>query len=228
MDPQYIRRAIIDAQRRRKLSLAEAAADLIRGMGLTDTTVVDDVVEDIRTQAAAFQFLDVPSGVHSQEYRTNAESANEQSWYTGPEDGDEHWPKLRGRLESSGLAEVVNDIDAASTKVVGHFADPGIRGMKKKGLVVGYVQSGKTANYTAVIAKAADAGFKLFIVLSGMHNNLRRQTQVRVSRDLDTHDWGELTDADSDFGKVVNGAALLTSERPDSCPWIRAAKLAAC
>jgi hypothetical protein len=214
LDPQYVRRAIIDAQRRRKLSLADAAADLVRGMGLTDTTVVDTVVEQIRLEASAFQFLDVPSGVHSEEYRANAESANEQSWYTGPEDGDEHWPRLRERLETSGLAAVVDDIDAASTKVVGHFGDPGIKGLKKKGLVVGYVQSGKTANYTAVIAKAADAGFKLFIVLSGMHNNLRRQTQVRVSRDLDTHDWGELTDADSDFGKVVNGAALLTSERP--------------
>ncbi|MBL0749253.1 Z1 domain-containing protein [Nocardioides baculatus] len=214
MDPEYVRRAIIDAQRRRKLSLAEAAADFIRGMGLTDTSVIDAVVEEIRTEAAAFQFLDVPGGVRSSEYRANAESANEQLWYTGPEDGDEHWPKLRERLEASGLADVVADIDVASTKVVSHFGDPGIKGLKKKGLVVGYVQSGKTANYTAVIAKAADAGFKLFIVLSGMHNNLRRQTQVRISRDLDTYDWGELTDADSDFGKVVNGAALLTSERP--------------
>ena len=42
------------------------------------------------------------------------------------------------------------------------------------------MQSGKTANYTAVMAKAADAGYGFFIVLSGLHNNLRRQTQVRA------------------------------------------------
>lgn len=214
MDPHYVRQAIINDHRRRRLSLEKAAREFIRGMGLKDTSVVDAVVADLRAEAAAFQLLDVPGGVHSEEYSIRAESAKEHAWYTGPEEGDEYWPRLRTKLEKSGLAAVVDDIDAASTKVVSHFGDPGIRRLKKKGLVVGYVQSGKTANYTAVIAKAADAGFRLFIVLSGMHNNLRRQTQVRISRDLETRGWGELTNADSDFGAVVNGAALLRSERP--------------
>ena len=46
-----------------------------------------------------------------------------------------------------------------------------------RGLVLGYVQSGKTTNFTAVIAKAADAGYRFFIVLSGIHDALRQQTQ---------------------------------------------------
>jgi hypothetical protein len=53
-----------------------------------------------------------------------------------------------------------------------------------KGLVVGYVQSGKTANYTALSAKAFDAGYKIVIVLSGIHNALRRQTQIRLENEL--------------------------------------------
>ena len=53
-----------------------------------------------------------------------------------------------------------------------------------RGLVVGYVQSGKTANFSALIAKAADAGYKIVIVLSGLHNTLRQQTQRRLERDL--------------------------------------------
>ncbi len=48
------------------------------------------------------------------------------------------------------------------------------------GLVVGHVQSGKTASYTGLICKAADAGYKIVIVLAGLHNNLRSQTQVRL------------------------------------------------
>lgn len=52
--------------------------------------------------------------------------------------------------------------------------------LSKKGLVVGQVQSGKTANYTGVICKAADAGFNLIVVLAGIHNNLRSQTQNRL------------------------------------------------
>ena len=42
------------------------------------------------------------------------------------------------------------------------------------------MQSGKTSNYTGLICKAADAGYKLIIVLAGIHNNLRSQTQLRL------------------------------------------------
>ena len=47
-------------------------------------------------------------------------------------------------------------------------------------MVVGSVQSGKTANYTGLICKAMDAGYKLIIVLAGIHSNLRAQTQLRI------------------------------------------------
>ncbi len=50
----------------------------------------------------------------------------------------------------------------------------------RRGMVVGSVQSGKTANYTGLICKAVDAGYKLVIILAGMHNSLRSQTQLRI------------------------------------------------
>ena len=50
----------------------------------------------------------------------------------------------------------------------------------RRGMVVGHVQSGKTANYTGLICKAADAGYKLIIVLAGMDDSLRSQTQLRL------------------------------------------------
>lgn len=49
-----------------------------------------------------------------------------------------------------------------------------------RGLVVGDVQSGKTSNYLGLIANAADAGYKVIIVLTGMIEGLRRQTQIRI------------------------------------------------
>ncbi len=49
-----------------------------------------------------------------------------------------------------------------------------------RGMVVGSVQSGKTANYCGLICKAIDAGYRLIVVLAGMHNNLRSQTQYRM------------------------------------------------
>ena len=53
-------------------------------------------------------------------------------------------------------------------------------GFKRKGLLMGDVQSGKTANYIGLINRAADVKYKLIILLAGLHINLRRQTQQRI------------------------------------------------
>ena len=50
----------------------------------------------------------------------------------------------------------------------------------RRGLVLGHVQSGKTSNYAGLLCRAADAGYKLFIVITGIHENLRAQTQQRI------------------------------------------------
>jgi hypothetical protein len=53
-----------------------------------------------------------------------------------------------------------------------------------RGLVMGYVQSGKTTNFTGVVARAADAGYRLIIILAGTWNILRNQTQRRLDKEL--------------------------------------------
>ncbi|MEL7541676.1 MAG: Z1 domain-containing protein, partial [Pseudomonadota bacterium] len=102
--------------------------------------------------------------------------------------------------------DTVQSIDDASTKVVFNLDFPGQAEFKTKGLVLGYVQSGKTANFTAVMSKAADAGFRLFIVLSGMTNSLRQQTQQRIDEELvalqHPTDWLTWTTQDSDIGDL--------------------------
>ena len=76
----------------------------------------------------------------------------------------------------------ISQIDSITDDVVDHLFNPQIKNIEidKKGLVVGQVQSGKTANYTGLICKAADAGFGIIVVLAGIHNNLRSQTQNRL------------------------------------------------
>ena len=79
----------------------------------------------------------------------------------------------------------LDSLDQSSNGVLAHLEDPrSAEAFAIRGLVVGYVQSGKTANFSALIAKAADAGYKIVIVLSGLHNTLRQQTQRRLERDL--------------------------------------------
>ncbi|KKN39014.1 hypothetical protein LCGC14_0747660 [marine sediment metagenome] len=81
------------------------------------------------------------------------------------------WPK-----------NVVNSIDKLSGEILSRIEGPKRDGeWDRRGMVMGNVQSGKTANYTALITKAADAGYKLFIVLAGVHNSLRSQTQTRLN-----------------------------------------------
>ncbi|MES2448606.1 MAG: Z1 domain-containing protein [Bacteroidota bacterium] len=77
--------------------------------------------------------------------------------------------------------DVINKLDLLTDEILNNLFDPTLRiKINKKGLVVGQVQSGKTGNYTGLICKAADAGFGLIIVLAGIHNNLRSQTQLRI------------------------------------------------
>ncbi|WP_433408903.1 Z1 domain-containing protein [Saccharomonospora azurea] len=81
--------------------------------------------------------------------------------------------------------EAINSLDTATFRVVERLVEPTrAEPAQTKGLVVGYVQSGKTANFTGVIAKAIDVGYRLIIVMTGTTNLLREQTQRRLDMEL--------------------------------------------
>lgn len=86
---------------------------------------------------------------------------------------------LRGRGMSPG---VVNSISRVNDSILSLLSDPNEKdkSFQRRGLVIGDVQSGKTGNYLSLITKAADAGYKFIIVIAGIHNNLRSQTQQRI------------------------------------------------
>ncbi|ANZ35571.1 endonuclease [Lentzea guizhouensis] len=140
---------------------------------------------------------------------------NRFTWYTGPRPKDKCWPAITGLLSKDGWSEAsVENLDAASTKVVSMLSHPKEKAFSTRGLVVGYVQSGKTTNFTAVMAKAADRGYKLFIVLAGIHNGLRRQTQLRLEQQLvkpNPSGWMPLTDPDKDFYPPANAAGYFAA-----------------
>ena len=111
--------------------------------------------------------------------------ANLEHWYNGPSFADCHWPALKDYLSEKGWSpNSIQSIDTSSTEIVGLLANPARNAFSHKGLVVGYVQSGKTANMTAVIAKAVDVGYNFVIILAGMTNKLRAQTQRRIDADI--------------------------------------------
>ena len=77
--------------------------------------------------------------------------------------------------------QVVSVLDAVTDEILdytGNPVDPHL--WARRGMVIGHVQSGKTTNYASLICKAADAGYKIIILLAGITNSLRQQTQERL------------------------------------------------
>lgn len=137
-------------------------------------------------------------------------------WYQGTLAGDVHWPALRNYLSNVKKwgDETLEAIHASSSEVVSLLANPANDQFHCRGLVVGYVQSGKTANMTAVIAKAVDAGYNLIVLLGGMTNKLRAQTQRRLVSDIvDRHRqcWQlySTVDDDGDFTYPPNRSFVM-------------------
>ncbi|MBN2040286.1 MAG: hypothetical protein JW864_09610 [Spirochaetes bacterium] len=111
-----------------------------------------------------------------------------------------YWERYRNHLLKTKRwdEEAVDSVDKSTTRILNHLNDPlGHSLTTTKGLVVGYVQSGKTANYSAVIAKAVDLGYRMIIVLSGRSNILRDQTQARL--DMEVMGWESLDAGEKDY-----------------------------
>ena len=117
---------------------------------------------------------------------------------------------------------VITTIDIDTDNILDLTEDPTKNdNWSRRGLVVGHVQSGKTANYTGVICKAADAGYKMIIILAGMSNDLRNQTQSRADEGFVGFDTGRLSSGLShnqlltgvgEIDKTLHAESLTTSE----------------
>lgn len=119
------------------------------------------------------------------DFRIIEASERRKPWITDKKTSIEwnFWNRYREYLtiEKNFSEVVINHLDRLTDRTLDSLFDPKINAIiDKKGLVVGQVQSGKTSNYTGLICKAVDAGYKLIIVLAGMYNNLRSQTQLRL------------------------------------------------
>lgn len=136
-------------------------------------------------------------------------------WFDSDLAHDHYWPVVRESIGAKLGEEALDSIDKASSGILWSLRPPGQNEINRRGLVLGYVQSGKTTSFLSLIAKAADAGYRFFIILTGITNNLRKQTQLRIEEDLVnvTPQWQKLTNADEDFSHLhaQNAATILSS-----------------
>ncbi|MDM8514572.1 Z1 domain-containing protein [Desulfobacterales bacterium HSG16] len=101
-----------------------------------------------------------------------------------------YWERYKEYIKKSFSPEVVKTIDDNTDIIMDNIEDPSIGSFDRYGMVVGHVQSGKTANYSALVCKAADAGYKFIVIIAGGINNLRNQTQKRLNESFVGQDKG--------------------------------------
>lgn len=106
-----------------------------------------------------------------------------------PTNVDSNWQTYKGVLQQKGFStSSIKNIEEETFDTLKCLSRNTIEKDPIKGIVIGNVQSGKTANMAALIAMAADYGWNMFIILSGMHSGLRNQTAKRLYYDLDNRE----------------------------------------
>ncbi|MFF0266867.1 Z1 domain-containing protein [Kribbella sp. NPDC004536] len=139
----------------------------------------DHLVKEIEAITAVFQERSVALVDSDGHEPWLPEAKNDRAW--------DFWERYRRYLEDvANLPRwVVRRLDQSSDEVLSQLEDPRRPGpWRRQGLVIGQVQSGKTGQYIGLAAKSVDAGYRFIVVLAGIHNDLRSQTQLRIDEGL--------------------------------------------
>lgn len=176
-----------------KVVSAALSADAAGGQPIDETHIVDTVRVYAPVAGKDLTDYEIKSVVDELTRRFNVwtggsgtllgSDPGHQAWLPGKRSHIKwrFWERYEELLQASLPPRVVSELDEMTDRVLGLLEDPARTGSwRRQGLVVGHVQSGKTGNYTGLLCKAADAGYKVVVVLSGIHNSLRAQTQIRL------------------------------------------------
>lgn len=174
-------------------------------LSAADQLITSDVIVDLIFKTSIMLNLDTHSNsaameqvakdieasinVHIGGWNSLSDDSDHQPWLAAQRDTIEwrFWERYERHLVNSvGLPRaVVDNLAELTDDILGRLEAPTRAGSwDRRGLVAGQVQSGKTGNYTGLIAKALDSGYKLVVVLAGVHNSLRSQTQYRIDEGI--------------------------------------------
>lgn len=153
---------------------------------------------------------------------------DQETWYTNIKDelDQKFWLRYKNYLidEKHFSPNIVSKLgnETLDQDLMNYLLNPNIKTdtpILRRGLVIGDVQSGKTSTYIGLICKAADAGFKVFILLTGTIESLRKQTQERVEEGFIGIDMSDPTTGGRRVGVGMDNqdifATALTSRNND-------------
>ena len=155
-------------------------ATLLRNTNAPIMPVSDDEFAEIISRLKQSLVIQMDVGVY-----INDRNNGHQSWLPSKRADFDFffWNRYKKYLEEikHWNPRVTTNLGKVSDEILDLCGDPSEDHFAIKGLVLGDVQSGKTANYTAICNKAADTGYRIIIVLAGMQENLRKQTEERAN-----------------------------------------------
>jgi hypothetical protein len=159
-------------------SIEEAISEIASAMsGLYPITAADRALVRDRLLARFLVTMDIGVSVATQHQPWLADARR------SGQISDHYWARYRAYVSQSLGDAVIRSLDASTDRIVDFFGDPRSPApFLRRGLVMGDVQSGKTANYIGLCCKAADAGYRLVILLTGTIEHLRKQTQNRLDK----------------------------------------------
>ena len=140
--------------------------------------------------------------------------SNFEEWYPAAKAAIDfyYWRRLEKYWKDHSILpfDVIRSVDGVTDEILGYLGNPRVKTgwNRRRGLVMGHVQMGKTTNYSALVAKAADAGYRIIIILAGSTNSLRYQTQVRLDRTF----VGKSSVSDATHTKVYDVARVFVGE----------------
>lgn len=144
----------------------------------------NEPVQQLLNRLALKVTLESKNLVSNPEYQIFESQKPEREWVANRRPAIEwtFWDAYKKYLDAKGIAAgTITKLDHLTEDILNRIGDPQKPGAwDKRGMIVGDVQSGKTSNYIGLINKAADAGFRIIVILSGLYENLRQQTQDRV------------------------------------------------
>ena len=147
------------------------------------------------------------------------EDTEHQFWYQAHKNDGFYWNRFRDYLikVKKWSKEVVHRLNETTDDIMDYLGNPNSGKMfNRRGLLLGDVQSGKTATYTAICNKATDAGYRVIIVLAGITKSLRIQTQERLDAEFAGRDSLYALDVKAKDAGIKSKAVGVGKINPDN------------
>ena len=179
----------------------------------TFASLSEDEIEEVKAGIKSEFSIKLDRGVLIEE-------KNHEKWFLARKASlsMKYWERYKKYLlaDKGFSTKVVNTMDDILDTITDLLGDPerNIK-YKRRGLIIGDVQSGKTANYTGLICKAVDSGYKVVVLLTGTIEKLRQQTQARIDEGFVGRDSDALIKQQED--KIVIGVGKYDSSISPVC-----------